>query len=89
MQKIRVVYIPSQQTKNITASLLKEVCHDVRIEPSLQKLTGEKFQQRTVNTSDEARLDVATRGFWVAGQTAFFVIRVFYSNATRCVNQSL
>ena len=89
MQKIRVDYTPSQQTKNITASLLKEVCHDVRIEPSLQKLTGEKFKQRTVNTSDEARLDVAKRGFWVAGQTAFSVIRVFYSNATRCVNQSL
>ena len=89
MQKRRVDYTPSQQTKDITASLLKEVCHDVRTEPSLQKLTGEKFKRRTVNTSDEARLDVAARGFWVAGQTAFFDIRVFYSNATRCANQSL
>ena len=75
--------------RNITASLLKEVCHDVRIEPTLQKLTGEQFEQRTTNTSDEARLAVATRGFWTAGQIAFFDIRVFYSNATRYANQSL
>ena len=25
---------------NITAALLKEVCHDVRVEPILQQLTG-------------------------------------------------
>ena len=45
---------------NITASLLKEVCHDVRIEPTLQKLPGEQFEQRAANTSDEAR------EFWAA-----------------------
>ena len=75
--------------RNVTTSLLKEVCHDVRIEPTLQKLTREQFEQRAANTSDEARLDVAARGFWAAGQIAFFDIRVFYSNATRYANQSL
>ena len=30
--------------RNITANLLKEVCHVVRIEPTLQKLTGEQFE---------------------------------------------
>ena len=75
--------------RNITASLLKELCHDVRFEPTLQKLTGEQFEQRAANTSDEARLDVAARGFWTAGQIALFDIRVFYSNATRYANQSL
>ena len=69
--------------RNVITSLLKEVCHDVRIEPTLQKLTREQFEQRAANTSDEARLDVAARGFWAAGQIAFFDIRVFYSNATR------
>ena len=58
--------------RNITASLLKEVCHDVQIDPTLQKLTGEQFEQRAANTSDEARFDVAAREFWAAGQTAFF-----------------
>ena len=69
--------------RSIITCLLKEVCHDVCIEPTLKKLTGEQFEQRAANTSDEARLDVAARGFWAAGQIAFFDIRVFYSNATR------
>ena len=58
--------------RNITASLLKEVCHDVQIDPTLQKLTGEQLEQRAANTSDEARFDVAAREFWAAGQIAFF-----------------
>ena len=65
--------------RNITASLLKEVRHDVRIEPTLQKLTSEQFEQRAANTSDETRLDVSPRGFWEAGQIAFsFDMRVSY-----------
>ena len=75
--------------RNIIVSLLKEVCHDVRIELTLQNPTGEQFEQQTANTSYEARLDVAVRGFWTAGQIVFFDIRVFYSNATRYANQSL
>ena len=57
--------------RNITASLLKEVCQG-SIEPTLQKMTGEQFEQRAANRSDEARLDVAAREFWAAGQIAFF-----------------
>ena len=83
------ITLPYNRLKNITGSLLKEVCHDVRIEPTLQKLAGEQFEQRAANTSDEARLDVAARGFWAAGQIAFFDIRVFYSNTSRYANQSL
>ena len=37
------------QISNITASLLKEVCHDVRIEPSLQQVTSESLQDRSPN----------------------------------------
>ena len=59
------------------------------IEPTLQKLTGKQFKLRAANKSDEAILDVAARGFWAAGQIAFFDIRVFYTNAARYANQSL
>ena len=77
------------RVRNITASLPKEVYHDVRIESTFQKLTGELFEQKAANTSDEARLDVAARGFWAAGQIAFFDIRVFNSNATSYASQNL
>ena len=31
--------------RHITASLLRETCRDVRIEPCLQHLTGETFEE--------------------------------------------
>ena len=66
------IILRHNRLRNITASLLKEVRHDIRIEPTLQKLTGEQFEQKAANTLDEARLDVAARGFWATGHIAFF-----------------
>ena len=53
------------------------MCRDVRIGPTLQKLTGEQFDQSTTNRLDEAKLDVAARGFCAAAQIAFFDIKSF------------
>ena len=69
------------EIRDITADLLTEVCHDVAIEPMLQPLTGEKFQKKTANMSDEARLDLSARGVWTKGDRAFFDVRVFYPNS--------
>ena len=74
---------------NVTATLLKEVCKDVRIEPSLQPLTDEEFQEATAILTDEARCDVSARGFWSAGQVPFLDIRVFNPNANIYANQNL
>ena len=60
----------------LSATLLKDVCNDVEIEPPLQPLTGE-YLQNSANTSEEARLDVSARGFWQRGQCAFFDVRIF------------
>ena len=49
---------PHNEIRYITAKMLDEVCNDVRMEPSLTKLTGEVIQTKTSNTKDEARLDV-------------------------------
>ena len=73
--------------RNITATLLRDVCHDVRIEPHLQPLSGEAFKETTSNKSEEARSDICARGFWTTGQMAFFDVRVFNPNAKRYVSQ--
>ena len=49
----------------------------MEIEPLLQPVpNGVEFPQRSVNTSNEARLDVRAKGFWREGQNAFFDVRV-------------
>ena len=49
------VTLRHNEVRDITTSLLNEVCKDVHKEPPLIQLTGETFEQRTANTSDEAR----------------------------------
>ena len=68
--------------RDITAELLNEVCRDVRVEPGLQELTGETVSNNA-NTSDESRLDISARGFWIPYQKAFFDVRVFNPLAGR------
>ena len=74
--------------RDLTANLLPEVCKDVRVEPPLNQLTGENLDKAS-NTSDEARLDIAARGFWISGQKAFFDIRVFNPIAKRYRNSNV
>ena len=47
--------------RDVTARLLKEVCHDVRVEPQLLPITGEDLKEATANKSSEARLDISAR----------------------------
>jgi hypothetical protein len=74
--------------RNVTAKMLNEVCKDVKVEPILQPMTGENLPSSS-NISDEARLDIAARGFWEAHQKAFFDIRVYNPMAKRYATQSL
>ena len=69
--------------------MLKELCHDVAIEPILQRVTDNNIVPSTANTNDGARLDVNARSFWITGQEAFFDVRVFDSNASRYQSKSL
>ena len=74
--------IRHNEIRDITGSLLTEVCRNVAIEPPLQPLSGETLEARSANTDDGARLDIRARGFWNAAQDAFFDVRVFYPNAS-------
>ena len=56
--------IRHNKVRDITASLLSEVCHEVGIEPHLQPLSGEHMNLLTANTDDSAHLDIAADGVW-------------------------
>ena len=75
--------------KDLTAKLLSEVCHDVQVEPTLLPLTGERMEHHSAIKTNEARLDIKARGFWIGEQQAFLDIRIFDPNACRYSNSSL
>ena len=68
---------------------MSEVCKETETEPNLTPLSGEELQGRTSNSSNEARIDIITRGFWKCRQPAFFDLRVFELNAPRYSNKSM
>ena len=58
--------------RDTTADLLKEICHNVDIEPALQPLSGETFRYATAKVESESRVDISARGVWRTGDRAFF-----------------
>ena len=70
--------IRHNEIRDITATLLSEVCHDVAIEPHLQALSGEAFPHATANIQDGARLDIVASGFWGGRfERTYYDVRVF------------
>ena len=70
------------EVRDVTASLLTEVCHGVSTEPHLQSLSGESMSHRSAITEAGARLDVAMYGFWGGRfEKAFLDVRVFNPSA--------
>ena len=74
--------IRHNEIRDITASLLTEICNNVATEPALQPLNGESMTACSANTDDGAIADIRARGFWNRSQDAFFDVRVFYPNAS-------
>ena len=76
--------IRHNEVRDLTATLLTEVCHNVSIEPDLQPLTGEQLSLATSNRAEGARLDVAANGFWGGRyERALFDVKVFNPYAYR------
>uniref|UniRef100_A0A1X7V9A6 Uncharacterized protein n=1 Tax=Amphimedon queenslandica TaxID=400682 RepID=A0A1X7V9A6_AMPQE len=64
------------ELRDLTASLLEDVCSNVSHEPPLQPLSGESITESTVD-GDEARADIAVDCFWGRShQRAFFDVTV-------------
>ena len=74
-----------KELRDLEAELLNLECRDVDTEPVLQDITGEVLG-RGANTSQEARVDIHTRGFWERQRSAFFDVRVCHPNAELCAN---
>ena len=82
--------IRHNEVRDLTASLLTEVCHDVRVEPDLQPVTGEMMTGSTSNTNDGARLDIAVNGFWGGRfEKTYMDVRVFNPHAPSNRNTSI
>ena len=74
--------IRHNEVRDLTASLMSEVCHDVCMEPTLQPITGEVLSNATAILDDGARLDIAANGFWGGrSEKAFFDVGVFNPHA--------
>ena len=70
---------------------MNEVCHNVKIEPGLQPVTGEQFEHRTANREDGARLDIVAQSFWGRDrQSAFFFMLGYltHTHQTQCYRKN-
>ena len=56
--------IRHNEIRDLTATLLTEVCNDVCTEPELQPVTDEELIGATANSQAGARLDIAANGVW-------------------------
>ena len=50
------------------------------------RVSGERFDAKTANKHEDARLDILARGFWCSGQKELFDLRVFNPIASRYRN---
>ena len=74
--------LPHNQCRNTTTNLLIHV----HVEPQLQMLSGETLSQKTVNNSDQDRVDVSTHELSLTGQVTFFDIRLFNPTTRQYIN---
>ena len=87
--------IRHNEIKDLTATLVTEVCNDVCIEPNLQPITEETFRGATANTQEGVRLDISANGVWGGRfEKTYFDVRVFNPHAptnkgplTTCCNK--
>ena len=69
-----LTFVCHNELRDLTASWLHEVCHDVAAEPPLQPLTGESLVPASANRGDDVRADIHARGFWGRRQSAFLIL---------------
>ena len=59
------------------ASVMKEACYDVEIDPNLQPLEDESFVHKTTTTEDEASVDIKANRLWDSRFCRTFSMSIF------------
>ena len=66
-------------------NMLNEVCNDVEIEPHLQQLQGETFDNKRTSTEDNARIDIRANSLWESRyHRAFFDVKLLNPYEKSC-----
>ncbi len=74
--------------RDAEAELLREVCKDVRTEPTLLP-THRDAHPPGSNTADQARLDIVVTGLWGTFERTFWDVRVTHANAPSNSNMTM
>ena len=81
-------HLRHNEIRDTFAKLLGDVCNDVEIEPKLQPLEGETFDNKSTSTEDEARLDIKANGLFDSRFCrTFFDVKIFNPFANSCPKQ--
>ena len=72
--------------RDLEASMLREVCKDVKVEPELLPIGNTDTQSS--NVADKARLDISAVGVWSSMERTFFDVRVFHPNSASYADTS-
>ena len=76
------------RVRDLEAALMKEVCHNVQVEPELLPIERDGPPRRG-NTAEKARLDVAGVGVWGAYEKTYLDIRIMHPNSPSYVNKPI
>ena len=79
--------IDTNSIRDLTTTLLTEVCSQVATEPELQPVSQEDFSLSTANVQDGDRLNIAINGFW--SECAFVDVCIFNPFAPSYIASSL
>ena len=81
------VALRHNRVRDLEADLMKEVCHNVQVEPELLPIANDGSRQG--NRAEKARLDVAGVGVWGAYEKTFLDIRIMHPNSPSYVNKPI
>ena len=73
--------------RDLNAEFLREVCHDVQVEPELIPIN--QTEMIAGNVAERARLDVSARGLWGPFQKTMMDVRIFHPNADSYKNRDI